>query len=166
MRLTTLKKSVEFRRVRGGRRSGTDAFLIEGKERSAGPAENAGENCDVRSRFGFTVTKKLGGAVVRNKIRRRLKSVVRSLDADVVAPGHDFVVIARTGALKQPYAALAADFRRALLKIRGEATKRPAAERAETQRVDIDAPLDSSGRSDRRPADPPTRSRAARPQNR
>ena len=126
MRLNTLKKSVEFRRVRGGLRSGTDSFLIEGKARHAPSPPAAGVVETTDTRFGFTITKKLGGAVVRNKIRRRLKSVVRALDADTVSAGYDYVVVARRGVLAQPYASLAADFRRALEKIHRAAAAGPA----------------------------------------
>ena len=126
MRLNTLKKSVEFRRVRGGQRSGTDSFLIETKSRQTPSTSVPGAIETTDTRFGFTITKKLGGAVVRNKIRRRLKSVVRALDADTVSAGYDYVVVARRGVLAQPYASLAADFRRALEKIHRAAAVGPA----------------------------------------
>ncbi len=136
MRLTTLKKSAEFKRVRGGQRSGNDAFLIEGKSQT-GPASHIRTDTPGDTRFGFTVTKKLGGAVVRNKIRRRLKSIVRDLDADAAAPGHDYVVVARRGVVSQSYASLAADFRRALEKIHRAAPPVSAAPKG--QRVQADS---------------------------
>ena len=46
-------------------------------------------------RFGFTVTRKIGNAVVRNRIRRRFKEALRLLAPGIIAPGHDYVVIAR-----------------------------------------------------------------------
>ncbi len=146
MRLNTLKKSVEFRRVRGGLRSGTDSFLIEGKSRQApsAPAADGVETTDTR--FGFTITKKLGGAVVRNKIRRRLKSVVRALDADTVSAGYDYVVVARRGVLAQPYVSLAADFRRALEKIHRATVAGPATPQG--PRVQADSASNRSSVSD------------------
>jgi len=57
-------------------------------------------------RFGLTVTKKTGGAVVRNRIRRRLRAALASATALAARPGHDYVIIARTELLTMPYAVL------------------------------------------------------------
>lgn len=139
MKLRTLGTSAEFRRVRGGARSATDAFVVEGKARPvSGARDGAAGAEDQTPRFGFTVTRKLGGAVVRNRIRRRLKAAVRGLDAGAAEPGHDYVVVARAAALDQPFAALAADLARAVRKAggaprpgkkRGTQARMPAGER-------------------------------------
>jgi len=63
-------------------------------------------------RFGFTVTKKLGGAVVRNRIRRRLREAVR-LAGDGAA-GTDYVLVGRHAALTLPFERLVADLRSGL----------------------------------------------------
>ena len=121
MKLRTLKRTADFKRVRGGVRFSTDAFLVEGKARRAEPSGSRpddGEPAEA-ARFGFTVTKKLGGAVERNRIRRRLKAAVRALDAGAAKPGHDYVIVARAAALDQPFAALAADVERAVRKASG-----------------------------------------------
>ena len=65
------------------------------------------------ARFGFTVTKKLGNAVTRNRIRRRLKSAVSALSPTCAADGFDYVVVARAAALDRPYADMLADLTRA-----------------------------------------------------
>ncbi len=57
-------------------------------------------------RFGFTVTRKMGNAVVRNRIRRRFKEALRLLEPGIIAPGHDYVVIARPGVIEMPFAEL------------------------------------------------------------
>lgn len=108
--VTTLKKRAEFQRVRKGARWAGAAFVLEGKARGSegGPQPPAGP------RFGFTVTRQIGKAVERNRIRRRLKAAV-----DGVAPGHalgdfDYVVIARRPALTTDFAALEADLVKAL----------------------------------------------------
>ena len=62
MLLTTLKTSAEFRRIRGGARWASPVFVVEGKLRDT--TEPGG--LPARPRFGFTVTKKLGKATVRN----------------------------------------------------------------------------------------------------
>src|SRR5262245_18692896 len=75
--VTTLKRRSQYLRVRKGARCATAAFVLEAKARSAEarqghvpPAEGP--------RFGFTVTRALGKAVERNRIRRRLKAAVRN----------------------------------------------------------------------------------------
>ncbi len=68
-------------------------------------------------RFGFTVTKLSGGAVQRNRIRRRLKEALRLLDPLPARPGHDYVILARPEALGMPFLALQGELIRALGKI-------------------------------------------------
>ena len=57
------------------------------------------------NRVGITVSKKLGHAVVRNRVRRRLKEVYR-LNEERFSPGWDIVVVARTRAVDAPFSAL------------------------------------------------------------
>jgi ribonuclease P protein component len=65
-------------------------------------------------RFGFTVTKQSGGAVKRNRIRRRLKEAVRLLDPLPALPGHDYVILARPEALGMPFPVLQGELIHAL----------------------------------------------------
>jgi len=65
-------------------------------------------------RFGFTVTKKTGNAVVRNRIRRRLREVVRLSAAEIALPGVDYVLIGRRAALTLPFDRLIDDLRSGL----------------------------------------------------
>ena len=65
----------------------------------------ARKNRTATNRVGVTVSKKLGCAVVRNRIRRRLREVYR-LNEDRFAPGWDIVVVARTKAISCDFAAL------------------------------------------------------------
>lgn len=108
--LVRLKHRSEFLAVRGGRRWSGPAFLIEAKARRvpAGVPDHSG------ARFGFTITKKLGGAVARNRIRRRLGHALREARLTVTPEPVDHVVVARSPALDRPYQDLVADFRRAL----------------------------------------------------
>ena len=55
----------------------------------------ARKNRSATNRVGVTVSKKLGGAVVRNRVRRRLREVYR-LNESRFAPGWDIVVVARS----------------------------------------------------------------------
>jgi ribonuclease P protein component len=60
-------------------------------------------------RVGFTVTRKLGGAVERNRIRRRLKEAVRLALAGRMEPGRDYVFIGRPDAALRPFGLLQQD---------------------------------------------------------
>lgn len=93
MRVVTLKRRAEFLRVRGGVRRSTSAFVLETRPRVV--RDGGEDDAATMPRFGFTVTKKLGGAVLRNKIRRRLKEALRSLPSGAALAGHDYVLIAR-----------------------------------------------------------------------
>ena len=72
---------------------------------------------EAQPRFGFTVTKQSGGAVQRNRIRRRLKEALRLLNPLPARPGHDYVILARPEALRMPFLDLQGELIRALGKI-------------------------------------------------
>ena len=63
-------------------------------------------------RVGFTVTKKVGNAVVRNRVRRRLREAVRVHAAGEMAPGHDYVIVGREEVLAAPFDRLGAELTR------------------------------------------------------
>ncbi|MBA5724138.1 ribonuclease P protein component [Liberibacter sp. Z1] len=69
------------------------------------------KNPDSIPRVGFTVTKRQGSAVERNRIRRRFKEIIRlGAVSNVLKPGHDYVVIAKRDALCVPFQKLYACF--------------------------------------------------------
>ncbi len=127
MRICTQKRSAEFKRVRGGVRWSGPGFLIEGKARTAAgtgaqsplsgkpvtpSTEKRAASCS-GPRFGFTVTRKLGGAVQRNLIRRRLRECLRQMPDSVASPDFDYVVVARQPAAERAFVELGRDFERA-----------------------------------------------------
>ena len=65
----------------------------------------ARKNHSQSNRVGITVSKKLGGAVIRNRVRRRLREVYR-LNEEKFQPGFDIVVVARSRALDADFASL------------------------------------------------------------
>lgn len=69
-------------------------------------------------RVGFTVTKKVGNAVVRNRIRRRLKEALRVHAAGDMRPGSDYVIVGREDVLAAPFAEISAEISRRLRKAR------------------------------------------------
>ena len=111
MKLTTLKKRAEFLRLRGGARCPTPSFVLETR-----PRTEKEKQCS-SARFGFTVTKALGKAVDRNKIRRRLKAAVTDLAEKYAKPEYDYVLIARRAAIDTPFCTLKKDLERAFHRV-------------------------------------------------
>ena len=68
-------------------------------------------------RVGFTVTRKVGDAVERNRIRRRLKEALRAAQTIAPAANCDYVLVARQEALTRRFTALVADIERAFVKV-------------------------------------------------
>lgn len=106
--LTILKKRSEFLAAQSGDRAGFGAFLLVRSRKT---------NAEGVARIGFTVTRKIGKAVLRNRIRRRFKEVARQVFAKGAEPGFDYVVIARPGAETRAFALLLDDMKRALLRL-------------------------------------------------
>ena len=71
---------------------------------------------DLTRRVGFTVTKKIGNAVVRNRMKRRLRALARDLLPTHGIAGSDHVLIGRTGGIERDYATLRDELTRALAK--------------------------------------------------
>jgi ribonuclease P protein component len=72
---------------------------------------------DAPARVGFTCTKKLGNAVTRNRIRRRMKEAARLVMPDVALSAHDYVLIGRIAAEKRDFELLRKDIISALTKL-------------------------------------------------
>lgn len=125
MTLQTLKKRSEFLRIRGGRRFAHPAFVLETKPRVLGEAAAVSG-----PRFGFTVTKKIGNAVVRNRIRRRLKEAIRRTGIGAADPAADYVLIARNAAAEVRFdtlcSAVADAIRRTSKNARAPQMRKPA----------------------------------------
>jgi ribonuclease P protein component len=84
------------------------------------------------------VSRKVGNAVERNRVRRRLREVVRLCDADRFKPGSDYVLIGRRAALELPFARLAEDFARALARVNQQRrAPRPPGDRRGGGRVEV-----------------------------
>lgn len=73
-------------------------------------------------RIGFTVSRKVGNAVERNRVRRRLRHALRSAPRSLFQRGHDYVLIGRRGALSEPFGRIVADLEAAVTRVH-----RPAA---------------------------------------
>ena len=130
MKLVTLRKRREYLRVRGGGRWSCPPFVLEAKPREmatpesdeggaqvakqdAGPAAGMGTEANAGPRFGFTVTKRLGNAVRRNRIRRRLKAAIATHCTTAARDNFDYVVIARLPAMDMDFSELTGHVARA-----------------------------------------------------
>jgi len=68
-------------------------------------------------RVGFTVTRKIGGAVVRNRMKRRFRALAREIVPSKGLPGADHVMIGRANGIERDFALLRADLASALEKL-------------------------------------------------
>ena len=104
-----LKKRNDYVKVARGARTPRRGFLLQSIRRP----DAADNGAEAEARFGFTVTKKLGKANVRNRIRRRLKAAITSLAAQEARDGFDYVIVARPAALERAYPEMVSDLTRA-----------------------------------------------------
>ena len=102
-----LRQRKEFLAAATGAKAPVPGFVLQALDRREdGPV-----------RVGFTVSKKVGNAVERNRVRRRLREVVRLAPPDRMRPGHDYVLIGRRAALDLPFARMIEDFEQALHRV-------------------------------------------------
>ena len=110
--LPRLKRRPEFLRVAATRRKWvTPGLIVQVRPRPAGEADTE------QARVGFTVSRKVGNAVQRNRVRRRLKAAAGKVMTEHAQTGVDFVVIGRRNSLTRPYSALMGDLTTALKKL-------------------------------------------------
>jgi ribonuclease P protein component len=99
-----LRQRADFLAVANGARVNAAAFVLQARRRDD----------DGPIRIGFTVTKKNGTATERNRIRRRLREVVKRIDPVSMQPHHDYVLVGRRDALSRDFTAMLDDLRAAL----------------------------------------------------
>jgi ribonuclease P protein component len=83
-----------------------------------------GGNASSSARVGYTVSRRVGESVVRNRVRRRLREIVR-LHQELLVPGTDYVIVATPPAVKASYAELEGDLTALLGACRAWLEKRP-----------------------------------------
>lgn len=102
-----LKQRADFLAAARAVRVATAAFVVQARDRGdRGPV-----------RVGYTVSRKVGTAVERNRVRRRLRDIVRRSTAGVLCYGHDYVLVGRRPALSRGFASMVEDFEGALRRL-------------------------------------------------
>lgn len=99
-----MRHRADFLAAAAGTKASGAAFTLQTRVRDdAGPP-----------RVGFTVSKKVGNAVERNRVRRRLREIVRLAPTGRLQAGHDYVLVGRRAALGLPFARMVAELDGAL----------------------------------------------------
>ena len=99
-----MRHRADFLAAATGAKASAAAFTLQAR-----PREDTGP-----PRVGFTVSKKVGNAVERNRVRRRLREIVRLAPAGRLQAGHDYVLIGRRAVLGLPFARMVAELDGAL----------------------------------------------------
>jgi ribonuclease P protein component len=108
-RLATIRKRADFLAANGGRRASTSGFVLLVRDR---------KDADPTMRVGFTVTKKIGGAVVRNRMKRRFRALAREIIPARGFAGSDHVMIGRSVGIERDFGQLRTELTGALDKLR------------------------------------------------
>ena len=108
-----LRQRADFLAVANGARVSSAAFVVQSRRRDD----------DGPIRIGFTVTRKNGTATERNRIRRRLRELVKRLDVITMRPHSDYVLVGRRTALNRDFTIMLDDLRSALRRLDRQAKK-------------------------------------------
>ncbi len=120
--LGRLKRRSEFLRVAATRQRWVTPGLILQAGRRKELEEQTGD--EAQARVGFTVSRRVGNAVRRNRARRRLRAVVERVMPDLAESGYDYVIVGRANTVTRPFPALETDLRTALEHLQKRREKR------------------------------------------
>jgi ribonuclease P protein component len=115
-----LKRRTDFRAAALGARAPARAFVLQARKRGD---VGEGQTPPLAPRLGFTVSRQVGNAVERNRVKRRLREAVRLSADDKFCAGHDYVLIGRRAALALPFGNMLRDLDAALHRVHGDAAR-------------------------------------------
>jgi ribonuclease P protein component len=115
-----LKRRTDFRAAARGARAPAKAFVLQALKRA--DASEGGQT----PRLGFTVSRQVGNAVERNRVKRRLREAARLSADDKFCAGHDYVLIGRRAALALPFGDMLRDLDAALRRVNGQSADKAA----------------------------------------
>jgi len=101
-----LRRRADFLKAATGTKAPTAPFVLQAVKRDD----------DGSVRVGFTVSRKVGTAVERNRVRRRLREIVKR-SAALMHPGYDYVLVGRRGALREPFERMVASLDAAVRRV-------------------------------------------------
>jgi ribonuclease P protein component len=153
-----LKRRTDFRAIaQTGARAPAKAFVLQalrrdeqGQKPGQKPGQKTGQESSQESsqesgqrpgkepgkiRIGFTVSRQVGNAVERNRVRRRLREMVRGKPATAFTPGYDYVLIGRRTALTYPFGDMARELDGALRRIATGARNKAPLHRAGSEQA-------------------------------
>lgn len=108
VRLISIRRRADFLAANAAPRRATPGFVLLVRDRQDG---------DPAIRLGITVTKKIGNAVVRNRMKRRFRALGREVIAPMGRAGADHVLIGRAGGVERDYALLKAELEQAMTRV-------------------------------------------------
>jgi ribonuclease P protein component len=124
-----LKRRTDFRAAALGGRAPTKAFVLQARKRGGA---DEGQTAPLAPRLGFTVSRQVGNAVERNRVKRRLREAVRLSADDKFCAGHDYVLIGRRTALALPFGDMLHDLDAALCRVHGQVRNQVRTDAART----------------------------------
>ena len=133
-----LRQRADFLAVANGARINVAAFVVQSRRRDD----------DGPIRVGFTVTKKNGTSTERNRIRRRLRELVKRLDTVYMRPHSDYVLVGRRAALTGDFSSMLEDLRTALHRLERQ-PPRPREAKALSSAVDAGSRRENASKQDR-----------------
>jgi len=107
--LNRMKKRADFLRAQKGHRRALPGLILEA---CPSPEPTHGQ-----ARVGYTASRKVGGAVERNRAKRRLRAAAAAALPLLGREGHDYVLVARTATLSRPFVELTRDLENALVTV-------------------------------------------------
>ena len=111
MKIDRLTRRPQFLAAAKGVSQARGAVVVQQLDRADG---------DPTVRLGFTATRKIGGAVVRNRAKRRMRAAAQAILPQLGKPGFDYVLIARNGAPTRAWPRLLDDVKTALISLAAE----------------------------------------------